>query len=302
MNETPLSPSQDRLSLLVLGGGRVGASLTRKLLLSGHEVTLRDSEELPTSLRHDLTERGARLLAPRQSLGKSKDCLSGVLLCTPDHATARTARQIIQEGLPPGAPLLITSGSLPLDSIPHGTHPLGRLHPASGFPSANLPVETLSGLCVVAQGDPEAVELARTIARSSGMHLIEVAHIDTLLYHAGCVTASNLTALIGIMAERLLEEAGIPFDQVPRLVGCLMQATLQHGHRDGFRKTVTGPASRGDFRTVLEELRAFPEELHEEGRWFALGNRLIASTLGNREFVDAVDRELSGEVEQTEEP
>jgi len=213
------------------------------------------------------------------------DIPGAVLFCVPDESYDQALGRLCASGLPPDIPFLISSGFVPLNSLHAHGHPLGRLHPAFAFPHSLVPLKCMEDLCFLVAGPSECLRAAQALVVGSSPALVQSTEEHHELYHAACVTASNLAAGLGTMAEDLFGRAGIELDAAHRLIRSLMGGVLRQGVQTGFRATITGPAARKDSAVVIRETQSFPENMKLESQWFHLGNQLVGHQLGHEEFV-----------------
>ena len=185
-----------------------------------------------------LRERGVALGAHDAELA---------LLCVPDDAIASVAA-----GIEPGPWVAHVSGATPLSSLaPHERR--FSVHPLQTFARWRGP-EQLDGAwaAVTAETDDGragATELARTLGRRP----FDLADSSRTLYHAGAVFASNYVVTLHRAASLLLEAADAP----PEALEPLIRRTIENGFE------LTGPISRGDWRTVAAHRAAIQERLPE---------------------------------------
>ena len=171
-----------------------------------------------------------------------------VLLCVPDSAIGEVARS-----LPAGPWIAHVSGATPLAAMDPHTRRFG-VHPLQTFTRSRGP-EQLDGAWAAVTGDSEdARARGRWLAGQLGLHPFDMAEDKRVLYHAGAAMASNYLVTIFRSASRALEAAGAP----PEALLPLMRRTIDNGFE------LTGPISRGDWRTVdahLEVLGRFAPDL-----------------------------------------
>jgi predicted short-subunit dehydrogenase-like oxidoreductase (DUF2520 family) len=166
------------------------------------------------------------------------------LLCVPDRAIADVARSI-----PVGPWVAHVSGATPLSELaPHvrrfSVHPLQTLTKQRG-------PEQLDGAWAAITGEsPEALERARALADTLGLHPFVLADDRRALYHAGAAIASNFLVTLHRAASRLLLDAGAP----PEALTPLMERTIENDFE------LTGPIARGDRATVERHLAAIHAE------------------------------------------
>lgn len=186
-----------------------------------------------------LAERGLTVVAGREALADA----DLVLLAVPDSAIAGVAGQV-----PIGPWVAHVSGATSLSSLePHvrrfSVHPLQTLTRDRG------PEQLDSAWAAVTAETDEALEAARWLADTLGLHPFELADGNKPLYHAGAAMASNFLVTLHAAAARLLEASGAPSEAlVP-----LMTRTIENGF------VLTGPIARGDWSTVEAHMRALEE-------------------------------------------
>jgi predicted short-subunit dehydrogenase-like oxidoreductase (DUF2520 family) len=112
--------------------------------------------------------------------------------------------------------------------------------------------------CAIAGTTPRALEAARGLARTLGMHPVEVADEDRAAYHAAASMASNFLVTLEAAAERLAATAGV--DRA--LLLPLVRAALANWAQDG-AGALTGPIVRGDEATVDRQRAAIGERAPE---------------------------------------
>jgi predicted short-subunit dehydrogenase-like oxidoreductase (DUF2520 family) len=163
-----------------------------------------------------------------------------LLLCVPDGAIAEVARSI-----EPGPWVAHVSGATTLAALdPHRRR--FSIHPLQTF-TLSRGAEQLDGAwAAVTAEDDEARTTGFELARTLGLQPFELADSERPLYHAGASIASNFLVTLHRAASRLFREAGAP----PEGLEPLMRRTIDNGFE------LTGPISRGDWKTVDAHLAA----------------------------------------------
>lgn len=218
----------DRRSCVIVGRGRAGHSFHLALeragwsseLVSGHAVTNRS---------HSVTDADLCLLA------------------VPDDVVA-TASAAIH-----GGPTVIAhvSGSLPL-SVLEGHERVGSIHPLMSLPDPEIGATRLAAACTFAiAGDPLLTEVVDAL----GGRAIEVPDDRRALYHAVAAIASNHVTALCAQIEHLAAELDVPIDAY----WTLLRTTLANIEHVGAANALTGPAARGDWRTIERHLDALAE-------------------------------------------
>ncbi|MBB5120402.1 NADH-ubiquinone oxidoreductase [Streptomyces eurocidicus] len=262
MNAHPLPehPSpQDRparLTVGVVGAGRVGPSLAAALKLAGHRP-------VAASGVSDASVRRAAALLPDVPLVPPAEVLARaelVLLTVPDDVLPGLVAGLAETGaVRPGQLLVHTSGrhgTAVLDPARRaGALPLA-LHPAMTFTGTPVDVERLAG-CSFGVTAPDQLRLAaEALVIEMGGEPEWVAEEARPLYHAALAMSSNHLITLVAQAMELLRTAGVSAPD--RMLGPLLGAALDNVLRSG-DAALTGPVSRGDAGTVaahIAELRA----------------------------------------------
>jgi predicted short-subunit dehydrogenase-like oxidoreductase (DUF2520 family) len=223
---TPLVPT-----LRVIGPGRAGLSLSRALDAAGWRV-------LPPLGRDD----DLRAAAAGTDL---------LVIATPDAAVASVAASIDPV---PTTVVAHMAGSLGL--APLAAHPRrSTIHPLVALPDPDLGARCLRGAWFAVAGDPLG---QRVVADLEGT-AIEVADGDRAAYHAAaCVASNHLVALLGSV-ERIAATAGVPLAAYLDLV----RATVDNVEALGPDAALTGPAARGDWKTIERHRAVLPERERE---------------------------------------
>ncbi len=251
------SSASSRLSVGVVGAGRVGAVLGAALGRAGHVV-------VAASGVSEASRRRAQALLPGVPLLPADDvarAASLVLLCVPDDALADLVAGLAGTGA-------LRAGQL----VAHvsGAHGLAVLEPATrlgALPLALHPVLPFTGT---------AVDLARLAGASFGVTAPEVLRPvgealvvecggepvwveDALrpLWHAALAHGANHLVTLVASAADLLRTAGVadPSAVLAPLLSAALDGALRSG--DG---ALTGPVARGDAGTVRRHLEVLPPE------------------------------------------
>ncbi len=263
------------LSVAILGPGKVGLSLGSWLQQAGAEVrwVASRTSESTTAAANQLNAEPER---PDQLAGYPWDLL---LVSVPDAAVTDCAQSLAgsaSDNNRRGGVALHTSGSLGAEAL----HPLrglgvrvGSLHPLLGFPAIRS--EPPAGIVYGFDGDPEACELARSVANAFGGQALPVAAEKRLLYHyCATLAAGGVSTLLSLVDELSdeLDLAGFR-DGFLRLSQAVLTAAED---APDAAATITGPIARGDFSLAdrqlfqaqarLPDAADFLRSLHRETR------------------------------------
>ncbi|MEU9113336.1 DUF2520 domain-containing protein [Streptomyces sp. NPDC048483] len=253
----PPSP-QDRparLTVGVVGAGRVGPALAASLQLAGHRP-------VAVSGVSDASVRRAAELLPDVPLVTPAEVLARadlVLLTVPDDALADLVRGLAETGaVRPGQLLVHTSGRYGTAVLEPATRagalPLA-LHPAMTFTGTPVDVQRLAG-CSFGVTSPDELRMAaEALVIEMGGEPEWIAESARPLYHAALAMGANYLVTLVAQAMELLQAAGVGAPD--RMLGPLLGAALDNALRSG-DAALTGPVARGDAGTVaahVAELR-----------------------------------------------
>ena len=180
-----------------------------------------------------------------------------------------------------GKIVLHTSGALDRSVLAplarRGAH-TGSMHPMQTFSGRNVP--RLEGVTFAIEGDPTAVRLAQSIARSLGGVPVKIAGRNKPAYHATAVLASGSSFALIESSLRILTSIGFTRRQALETLLPLIRQMLDNIERLGPRAAWTGPLSRGDYEVVAKHARALrrypPEFRHAYAALAHLAGRVLA--------------------------
>jgi predicted short-subunit dehydrogenase-like oxidoreductase (DUF2520 family) len=233
------SPDAPTPCCSVVGRGRLGSALTRRLAEAGIAVTG------PHGRGHD---------------GTGSDV---VLLCVPDDAIADAAAAVT-----PGPLVAHVSGATTLDAL--APHEGFSLHPLMTVTGAET---VLAGApCAVAGSSPRALAVAEGLAAALGMRAVRIADEDRAAYHAAACVAANYLLGVEDLATRLAASAGLDRAALAPLV----RAAVDGWQERGAAAVLTGPVARGDAGTVARQRAAVAERFSADD--LSLFDALTAAT------------------------
>ena len=244
-----------RLSVGIIGAGRVGVVLGAALDAVGHRVGALSAVSVASRARADAILPDAAVLEPIEVARRSEL----LLLTVPDDVLPHLVDGLVAAGaIPPGQLVVHTSGRYGvgvLDPVIRSSALPLALHPAMTFTGRREDVARLGG-CSFGVTAPEPLRpIAEALVVEMGGEPQWVDEQWRPLYHAALANGANhLTTLVAESLD-LLRRCGV--DNPSRLLGPLLGAALDNALRSG-DAALTGPVARGDAGTVaahLEELR-----------------------------------------------
>ena len=269
-----------RRSLSIVGAGRVGRTLGRRLKRLGWRIGAVVTRSAATS-RVAVREIGAGKAYSR--LDPEIFDSNVILLTTPDGALSGVAGELAKfdETKLRGKIVLHTSGALDRTVLAplarHGAS-TGSIHPMQTFTGRGAP--KLEKVIFAVEGDRGATIVARKIARSLGGVPVTINSKNKPAYHAaGALVAGHGLGLIE-GATQVLLKLGFRRRDAMRALLPLMRQMLDNFERLGPHESWTGPVSREDFATVAKHtkaLRSYPSEFNDAYAALALlGSRVLS--------------------------
>ena len=254
------SPSVDdrpaRLSVGVVGAGRVGVVLAAALAQAGHKVVAVSAVSDASRRRVDELLPGTPVLAPPQVLAAAELAL----LTVPDDVLPGLVEGLAAAGdIAPGQLLVHTSGRYGVAVLDPATRagalPLA-LHPAMTFTGRREDLARLVGACFGVTAPEPLRPIAEALVVEMGSDPQWVEEELRPLYHAALAAGSNHLATLVNESVDLLRRCGV--DEPERLLAPLLGASLDNALRAG-DAALTGPVARGDAGTVAAHINVLRE-------------------------------------------
>lgn len=155
-----------------------------------------------------------------------------------------------------------------------GHLPVGTLHPLLSVASPEQAARSLPRAYIGLEGDPVAVEAGEAIARALGSSTFNLPEGEGMgLYHAAAVMASNHAVALWEGSRQLMEQAGIPAEQVTGILTPLLRSTVENTETLGLPEALTGPVRRGDVETVARQAALLRQRAPDLWRLYLAGTR-----------------------------
>ena len=257
----PTAAHPARLTVGVVGVGRVGSALGVALSRAGHAV-------VSVSGVSDASRRRAADRLPSAEVKPADDVVRDVdlvLLTVPDDALAQVVDGLATVGaFRPGQIVVHTSGRHGLDVLDPVTRAGAlalALHPVMTFAGGAEDVERLVGTSFGVTAPEEFRAVGEALVVEMGGEPVWVPEEARPLYHAALAWGANYLVTLVATAADLLRATGA--DRPDLLLAPLLGAALDNALRRG-DAALTGPVARGDAGTVtahIEVLRANAPEV-----------------------------------------
>ncbi|ARA93557.1 NADP oxidoreductase [Rhodothermaceae bacterium RA] len=257
----PVLHDARRPPVALVGAGRLGSALARRLHAAGYPVAAVASRTEAAARALAALLPGAEVLRPGAAL---PEAVRLVFCCVPDEALPSVARHLASLEHPWAATVVAhTSGALtagvlaPL--VERGAAAMS-FHPVQAFPPSADP-SVFEGIVIGLEGAARAVALGREVARDLGARPVELAATDKARYHLAASVASNFFVTLMALAGEVLGSIGLSRSESAALLRPLVEGTW-HNLREGLPEDVlTGPIVRGDAATIERHVQALAEHL-----------------------------------------
>jgi predicted short-subunit dehydrogenase-like oxidoreductase (DUF2520 family) len=240
-----------RLSVGVVGTGRVGPVLAAALRQAGHRPVAASGVSERSRGRAAELLPGVPLVDPPEVLARAEL----VLLTVPDDALPELVAGLARTGaVKPGCLLVHTSGRYGTGvlepALREGALPLA-LHPVMTFTGTPVDVQRLAW-CSFGVTAPEELRLAaQALVIEMGGEPEWIPEEARPLYHAALAVGANHLVTLVAQSMDLLRASGV--EAPAKMLGPLLGAALDNGLRSG-DAALTGPVARGDAGTVSAHL------------------------------------------------
>ncbi len=252
-------PAPDRLTVGIVGAGRVGAVLGAALARAGHQVVAASGQSEESRTRADALLPGVPLVAPDEVVRDAQL----VLVTIPDDDIAPFVAGLAALGaFQPGQIVAHVSGRLGLEALAPAAAAGAitiALHPAMTFTGTSLDLDRLEGATMAVTASAVVLPIAQALAIDIGAEPVVVPDASRAAYHAALVHGANHVAATVSGAASVLADLGI--DNPGRLLRPLVEATLEGAlaEEPGSLATLTGPVVRGDVGTIASHLTALEQ-------------------------------------------
>ena len=227
------------MNIVVVGAGNLSWHLVQVLDGAGHAVTL-------VSRR---PERVADWPVRVVALGDLSEEIDLVLLAVPD-GHIHTASTTLSLHLPPGLPIVHTSGATPAVLINSHFARRGALWPIRSLRAGEVVTDWRDVPLVYHSDDAELAATLRTLASELSHQTYALDDAQRARLHLAAVFSNNFVTWLYQISQELCAEADIPFEV---LLPIIQNTALK---QDGTppKLTQTGAAARGDQATMNRHL------------------------------------------------
>jgi predicted short-subunit dehydrogenase-like oxidoreductase (DUF2520 family) len=252
-------------SIALIGPGRVGCAVSRRLHEAGYPITALISRK-----RQRASEACGFIGCPTDlASDQLADSATAqiILLAVPDDQIQNIALELQAScHLSKQTTLIHFSGLHPAEIMRHHSSlaSLLSLHPLLPFADRQKAFDHLHQAPCALEGDnPETLVLGQQLVKAMGGHSFTIDGDKKVLYHTAACIASNYLVTLLASARDLLVHCGIKPDQTIPLLLPLVQASLDNVKDLGPEHGLTGPIVRGDIGTVTDHIEALKKAAPE---------------------------------------
>ena len=255
----------------IIGCGKVGMALAEYLSKAGYRPIGFSSRSL-SSARQAAEIAGV----PEcwfENIWDAPKTADIVFITTPDELIKESCRIIGEnKGFPENAVVFHCSGALASTELASAKSchaeigvKIGSMHPLQSFAAIKIGKSgnPFENIIMAVEGDPAAVEKARTIAVDLGAKPFTIKTEGKILYHAAAVVASNYLVTLMDLAIKLMAASGVSESEAFEILKPLIKGTLTNIETTGIPDALTGPIARGDVGIVekhVQAIRSMPDK------------------------------------------
>ncbi|MBK6930243.1 MAG: DUF2520 domain-containing protein [Saprospirales bacterium] len=238
--------------IVIVGAGRIAHHLGKRLRAKGLCVTqvlsrsAGPGQELAAELRSEWSDRWSDIHPDAD----------WVLLAVRDDAIEEVGAALAPYAQ--AALVTHTSGATQGAVLEPYFKRSGVFYPLQSFSTERMPVWSKIPFCIDARSEADVVLLMK-VAKIIGNLAYRVNDDQRSVLHVAAVFANNFANHCFAIAEKIMEEKGLPFE----LLHPLMEETLAKALQDSPARMQTGPAMRGDTDTIRRHL----EGLEQHPAW-----------------------------------
>ena len=283
-SEPSAAPVPGRLSVGVIGTGRVGSVLGAALVSVSHQVVAVSAVSEKSRNRAEVLLPGVPVVTPLEVCERA----DLVLVTVPDDVLPGLVQGLADVGAwRSGQLVLHTSGRYGVGvmspATQRGAVPLA-LHPVMTFTGTSLDLDRLAGCVFGVTALPAFLPIADALVLEMGGEPVHVEEEHRGLYHAALAHAANHLVTLVTSSAELLRASGI--QEPSRVLQPLLTAALDNALRLG-DSALTGPVARGDTGTVSRHIEEIGQTSPETRDAYVALARLTALRAISAGLLDA---------------
>ena len=229
----------------VIGAGNVGLSLIEALRGKGYTLKFIYQKSKAANLD----------LFINDNLREIVRVSDFIFISTQESRITPAAEAVAREADVAGRIFFHTSNSLTseqLAPLKHRGAVVASLSPLQTFTEKRRGGELLTGITFLAEGDKQALSLARQLVTALGSELLEVRKEEKVYYHIAAVSSANFLISILKLARDQLEKTDT--DRGLDILYPLVQQTLNNARENGLLNAISGPLNRGELGLIEKHI------------------------------------------------
>lgn len=249
----------------IVGPGRLGQAMGKLLHDAGVPIAFVAARKVERARNAAWFIGGGKALSLRDRQLAEAEV---VLITASDSALIPVARRLAGYRKEwSGRVVLHACGSAPasvLEPFKKRGASIGSIHPYQTVPNPSAGVRNLPGGFWGVEGDRKAVGVARKWVKLLAGQAFEVPPELKPLYHLSAFLVCPTVVTLMDCSQRLLRQAGVPKRVIRPMLGRFVAETVNNFVELGGRRSLTGPAVRGDWTTLerhIAQLQRFAPEM-----------------------------------------
>lgn len=248
--------SQKKPHLLIIGAGRVGASLCFQFIQKGLPIIslVEKSEKRLSYLRNEYHWTFLETSVKLEKISKA-NC---IIISVQDDFTQIIVEQLAKLDINWGGKHVFhCSGILP-SSILSPLKKLGALtaslHPIYSFSLDPRENNHFDKVWFSIEGENKTDDFVYQFFKSKNNQILKVNEDQKRTIHLACVFSANFLVGLTALSYKILQKNHFSETEVLRMLNPLMASTVDHITDQGISKGLTGPVKRGDIKTIHAHL------------------------------------------------
>ncbi len=240
------------LDIVIIGSGNLATALSLRLQQQGHTIlqvysrNIKNAEVLASRLQCEATN----------SINSIKISASLYLICIKDDAIHELSKKL-NTIIPDQSLIAHTSGVNSPEIIDEKFVNRSLFYPLQSFSKDKKP--EWQHVPVFIEGNSQSLQQLEILAKSIGEKVIVMNDMIRTHLHLASVFANNFSNYNLIIAKNILDRANVPFD----VLQSLMTETINKAFSMNPREAQTGPAKRGDSKSIDKHIRLLVQEYPE---------------------------------------
>ena len=267
-------PGVKRPSIAIVGAGRLGTALAKRLDEAGYRIQEIIVREHPRSLPS--ARKLARSIGARVGTMRAARLTADLIwFCVPDGGVVQAAAALTNKHWQ-GKVAFHSSGVLTseaLESLQEKGAKVASVHPLMTFVTGSVP--ELRSVSFAVEGDRAATRVAGKIVRDLGGDAVHLRRQDKAAYHAFATLICPLLVSLLASSEAVAALSRISNQGARRRMMPIIRQTLENYLKLGPAGAFSGPVVRGDAETVRLHLQSLAKTPAAKDAYIALARAAL---------------------------